>query len=435
LNFFIIVLFFFAKALTAQDNSKSPAKNDPNKDFVLNYLKSFDRFISNPDSFFYNGQRVIQSFERNNARSFYNFLSAKRYSKGNITPDSLYKHIVTYYPDGLGMVYDPTKLELVGKKKNFASSIYGYKIPLEYSGIRTDGSLLSYTDNQYIYIKSFANPKSKSIKITRVASESYQNKSFNRKIFRQGLLVEPSISTSGYEEQQHLIFRDSNTEYWFYTTDFFLNYGANLVFMFRPFWGVGVGFHTLNEAPKISFVSNGYEMNEIAGYTPIVLGSYTHRIITSSYTTPVFTRLQFGWVNFSIAFDAGVGIIYKPRYESILDGNINYHGISMNTGELVTSHPTLGFGSYRYNSELVNLYQSDKNQQYLFGKISLHFQPSKYFYVSLSGSYRAMFKLDYNEQWHMFDMYALRLKDINHPTWSSLSREISIGFNINNMFF
>jgi hypothetical protein len=160
-----------------------------------------------------------------------------------------------------------------------------------------------------------------------------------------------------------------------------------------------------------------------------------HKINVSSAALPLFIRLQLGGKILSFSTDLGLIYIPAPRYDSYLDGTVRYFGISTSTGELVTSNPSMGFGTYSYDNELVHSYQAQSSQSILFARANITVQPSKYFYFNLSFSYHSLMELEYTEQWHIWDMYALRLPDADDMKgYNNFNFEFGVGLNLNNIF-
>jgi hypothetical protein len=471
----ILPLLLLSNLLSAQGDTKTQFDTDINREFALRYLKSFESFVTNPDSFFVQGQRNLLFFEKPKAKRIYNFMSPKKFFKGRITPDSLYKHIVTNFPDGLGVVYNPNELEFLAKKKKLNKPTYAYIIPVEYSGFRKDGTLQSYKYNQYIYVK---NDKEGNQSIDAIQNERYHKKKFGKQIFREGLLVEPRINITNvafgnsnhydiqyidvtidhgeWEEEYSVL--NSGIDY--FITEKYLfdkNYGLDFIYMLKPFLGFGFGVSTYNYTPTYSIELANYQLPEIAGYIPTI---YTgtrglfdpnnrdwmynfweqsqfldHKINVSSAALPLFIRLQLGGKILSFSTDLGLIYIPAPRYDSYLDGTVRYFGISTSTGELVTSNPSMGFGTYSYDNELVHSYQAQSSQSILFARANITVQPSKYFYFNLSFSYHSLMELEYTEQWHIWDMYALRLPDADDMKgYNNFNFEFGVGLNLNNIF-
>ncbi|MFP4555998.1 MAG: hypothetical protein ACLFNU_03910 [Bacteroidales bacterium] len=467
--------------LFAQDNSTIEKGADPNRDYALKYLKSFESFVTNPDSFFVHGQRNLLLFDNTKAKRIHNFMSPKKRFKGRITPDSLYKHIVNYFPDGLGMVYKPDSLEYIAKKKSFANPVYAYKVPVEFSGFRKDGSLQSYQYDQYIYVKT---DKESNRSITAVQNDRYHKKKFGKQIFREGFLMEARVNAFntqvnvshnqyfdgfidctyadfyydwGYDWENPYRVTETSVNYGraaYFNS--FSNYGLDFIYMLKPFLGFGFGVSTYNYAPTYDIELANYQLPEIAGYIPTIYtgtrglfdetneGWYydfqyqshlEHRINISTAALPLFIRLQLGGKVLSFSTDLGLIYIPAPRYDSYLDGTVRYFGISTSTGELVTSNPSMGFGTYSYDNELVHSYQAENSQTLLFARANLSIQPSKYFYFNFSYSFHSLVELEYTEQWHMWDMYALRLPNADDMKgYNNLNIEFGVGLNLNNIF-
>ena len=459
-SFGMLVFFFcilsFSKGTKAQVDQKYPGVSDPNKAYVLNYLKSFDRFINNPDSFFVIGQRNLQYFGDKKAKTVFNFLSPKERMKGNISPDSLYKHIVTYFPDGLGVVYNPEKVELINKKKNFFSNTYVYKTDVEYSGIRKDGNLVSYIGNQYYYVKSGRGKKSSKISIERVANDWHYKSKFKRSLFREGLFIEPAIGVNvdsylstineyRFEETDWV----DNGDGWGYYTDYVshdyysfveeykLNFSLNLVYMIKPFIGFGVGVSSFNTSSVLGTNYHNYSFPEIMGYIPEISDSDLYHIIrTKSVSAPGFVRFQFGLPQISLSVDLGGGMLLRPQFDSYLRGYVDYYGVSVVDGSVETNNPTLGFMKYTFKDELVYQHRPEKNIPFYFAKANLNFQFSKYYYMRFSFNYTQVLDIDYYESWHMFDMFATgaSTKSMDKKPLDVYQAEFGIGLNINEIF-
>ncbi|HOP05435.1 MAG TPA: hypothetical protein PLE67_13255 [Tenuifilaceae bacterium] len=453
---FSFCILSFGNVTTAQIEQKYPGVSDPNKAYVLNYLKSFDRFINNPDSFFVNGQRNLQYFGNKKAKTVFNFLSPKERMKGNISPDSLYKHIVTYFPDGLGIVYYPEQLELIVKKKNFFSNTYVYKTNVEYSGIRKDGNLVSYSGNQYYYVNSGRGKKSSKISIQRVANDWHYKTKFKRSLYREGLFIEPAIGVNveSYlstinDTKIETIWVDygdgwgnyesyTSNELYSFIEEYKLNYSLNLVYMIKPFIGLGVGVSSFNTSTTLGTDYYYYYLPEIMGYIPTIQQSDLYHIIrTKSVSTPAFVRFQFGLPQVSLSFDLGGGMLLKPQFDSYLRGYVDYYGVSVVDGSVVTNDPTLGFMKYTFKDELVYQHRPEKNIPFYFAKANLHLQFSKFYYMRFSFNYTQVLDIDYYESWHMFDMFATgaSAKSMDKKPLDVYQAEFGIGLNINEIFF
>lgn len=430
----ILVLPFFAISQVEHQQKKTTADN---VEYIREYLQTFNNYINNPDEYKNEHKNITKFFVKSQSKSFYNFFSTKNLNKGYISPDSLVKHIIAYYPDGFGMVYNSDKIEFVSKKKDFSHKVYVYKIPVEYSGIKKDGSVMRYAGDQFIYVKT--NKNQHTIKgITNISDSKYFKSSFRKKIYRQGLFIEPFFPVSTSSKLNLNISSGTNANYQGrnIVTPFGKNIGLNIIYMFKPFFGLGLGYSTYNYGTGMDIEITDYRMSEIFGYIPVINSdNLTHEINIRSITIPAFLRLQVGYSAISTSFDIGLGYLNNPLYDSYLIGNATFYGISIIDEQLVTNNPTYGFNNYTFENDLVYQYKSQTSYFYTFWRANLNLQFSKYFYLRVAYSSHNLPEMEYVHSWHMFDMFALRLPNVDGK-WplKHNSIELGIGFNINEMF-
>ncbi len=456
----LALVFLSTFLLKAQTDNQPKGLEESQKAYLIEYLNAFDTFINNPDKYWENKKTIQKYFEQPQYKRVFNFLSAKLPQKGYITPDSMVKHIYTYYPDGLGISFSSDSLKLVGEKKNLFSKTYVFKTHVEYSGIRNDKYLLNYNGNQYFYLKSKSIKKNTPIKVSYITDKKFYQTRFKKMVYRVGFILEPHINLMGITNSEASFSEQgvtSNPEYneWGQFNIVYENevkkpdaaniFGADLIYMFTPNIGIGSGYsnfvQTANWYIELTrYWAYNYQNihSDIFGFIPDVQtsGDLEQQVtISSSANIPVFLRLQLGWGTASISFDIGYSTIFKPQYKSYFDGEVAYRGVSFANNTIVyNTDATLGFGNYNLKDEMVHHHQSKENISFMFTRFNFNVNLSKNFYFRISSLYHRIDKIDYNESWSMFDMYALRLEDADMSReWTNFSMEFGIGFNITQM--
>lgn len=454
---FSVGLVCLSNILWAQHKKADSPKALKSKEQVTLYLKTFDRYANNPDDYANNAADFLSVFGNLQKKSIYNFISQEHFKKDNISPIQLQTHIASHYPDGLGIAYSLDNIELVDTRGNLISKTYAFRAPVEYSGIRKDGNILSLADDQYFYIRSLGHQKS----ISRIATADYHNKVFRKKAFREGLFLEISsniVANAGmfpFDSKQdgpdynNDFYDEANNNYYNYHKANHLSYSGeyrtssafngvivNLIYMPRPWFGFGVGYGMDKHTVRFEMQADGFLMpNEIQGLIPILDYAYFYHYINVKYNAlPVFVRLQTGKPKFNFSFDLGIQVQVKPTYESSLSGEATFIGYDPTSRQEVYSHPNLPFGNYRWEDEVVRLTQENKSYGSLISRVNLNIQPSKHFYFRVSPAMHFL-KLNYADSWHMFDMHALRLPfDEYSRRYTSFSLELAIGVHINELF-
>jgi hypothetical protein len=276
---------------------------------------------------------------------------------------------------------------------------------------------------------------------------------FKKQVFRQALLVEPffpvyAVTQGSWEHS------DSDRQYNYYSTET-VNYyqssesynsnlffkgtsGVNLVYMFKPSFGLGVGFINHNYTTLYRILLRGYELPQSLGYIPTLyttidsnVDKLDHKIEASGFSMPLFIRMQVGDRYFSLSFDLGIGEVFKPRYDNYLTGKVAVFGVDSETGQTNTNDPSLGFGTFTYDNTLVKSIKAEVNPKYFLARFSMQIQPVKYAYLKLSGG---MIGTDivYENSWHKYDMHALRLPNaMEEKRLTTFFTEFAIGLNLN----
>jgi hypothetical protein len=454
---FSIGLIFLANNLWAQHKKADSPRALESKGQVTLYLKTFDRYANNPDDYANNAQDLLSLFGSSKSKIIHNFLSKEHFKGDFISPLQFHTHIVGSYPDGLGTAFSVDSIELLDIRGSIFSKTHVFKAPVEYSGIRKDGKILSFADHQYFYIRSAGSKKS----ISRIASADYHNKVFRKKMFREGLFLEISSNivamagmfpyrySSNGNPFTYEAYDQINDFYYTYSLSNELTYSGdyrtssaynglifNLVYMPKPWFGFGVGYGKDKHIARFEVSANQYIVaDEIQGFIPILNFAHFYHYIKVEYSAvPVFVRFQTGKPKFNFSFDLGAQIQVKPSYESSIWGNAEFTGLDLATNQMIYSHPTLPFGKYEWDDDVVRLTQENKSYGYLFGRINMNIQPSKYFYFRISSAMHLL-KLNYADSWHMFDMHALRLGfDENSRRYSSINIELALGLHISELF-
>jgi hypothetical protein len=487
----VLVCLSFNSVLFAQDKSAKKSI-EAQKEFLVNYLKTFDTYISNPDSFAHNKANVLNNFESQKSKTVYNFInpvvppepkrknSKPKYKvlKGEfISAEKLVSNIEQSAPDGLGMSFNKDKIELVGKTNSFTHKTFVLKAPVEYSGFRKDGSLVSYANDQYFYINS----TSRKNKVGHIKEKKHFEHTFLKEQRRKGLFIELSTNAhkgswiSGVDYHTHQfeyvpMWSDYvNEAYTGFLTYFFLgdfsvfnSHSLSFIYMFTPGFGIGTGYTRLTSGYLLLINAENYQFSPNADYT---LSIYTdlndsyydysipegyyynndnnseyleHRINMTANTVPLFIRLQTGRRYVTLSTDIGLRAIIKPTYENYLDGSIRLLGINKLTGETTVSgpnpeNPDLPLGKYTYNNEFIGK-EKGENLMYFFWRLNLNIQPTKHFYVRLSSGFQGGNETNYNKSKHSWDMYGLNLPTANATKQNlELFTEVALGININNL--
>lgn len=214
--------------------------------------------------------------------------------------------------------------------------------------------------------------------------------------------------------------------------------GVNLVYMLRPGFGLGVGFANYKYSTLYRILLRGYELPQSLGYIPTLyttinsnVDKLDHRIEASGFSMPVFMRMQVGDRYFSVSFDLGIGMVFKPRYDSYLTGKVAVFGVDPETGQTNTNDPSLGFGTFTYDNTLVKSIKAEVNPKYFLARFSMQIQPVKYAYLKLSSGIIGT-DIAYESSWHKYDMHALRLPNaMEEKRLMTFFTEFSIGLNLN----
>jgi hypothetical protein len=458
----LALVFFSTFLLKAQSDNQPKGLEESQKAYLIEYLNAFDSFINNPDKYWDNKNNIQKYFEQPQYKRVFNFLSAKLPQKGYITPDSMVKHIYTYYPDGLGIGFSADSLKLVGEKKNLFSKTYVFKTHIEYSGIRNDKYLQNYNGNQYFYLKSKSRKNNTPIKVSRITDKKFYQTRFKKMIYRVGFIVEPHISFMGFSDSESKFNEWGEThgpELWDFWDEYNINfenetkspevgknYGIDLIYMFTPSFGIGTGLSSYSQSNYWFVQMQNYWYynyknihSNVFGFIPDIQTNDFDQAVTISSPTniPVFLRLQHGWGTVSLSIDLGVSTVFKPTYSNYIDGQIIYRGVSIVDGRPdFNTSAAFGFGTFNFKDELVHQHKSDKNITYAFSRFNFNVNLSKNFYFRVSSLFHRIDEIDYKESWNMFDMYALRLKGADMSReWMNYSMEFGIGFNVTQMIF
>jgi hypothetical protein len=422
-------------------------KGGTHRAFLFDFMRNLREYLSEPDSFSVNKTKFEFFFSNKTSKSIHNFISPKKNVRETVSPSKFINSVTTNFPDGLGLSYSEDDFKRVITKTNIFSKEFVYKGPIEYSGFRKDGSLLSYSNDQYYYVKQGI----KRTSISRISDKGYYNRTYIKGVFRESLFVEPffpvffttsneyeySSSESGNYDHGTLRYENSSED--FDEMQLFQgNKGVNIIYMVKHFLGFGLGFSEYNYTTLFEINFSGYELPYSMGYIPTLFSSgddagLKHKVVSSGFSTPFFMRLQLGTRYFSGSLDLGIGFTYKPQYKSYLTGSVSVYGYDPETGSLNTNEPSLGFGTFDYNNTLVNRIKSEKTLGYLLVRANVHIQPVRYAYIRLSSGFIGS-EIDYKQSWHRFDMHSLRLPNalLKNRTMS-LFTEIAIGFNVNEL--
>ncbi len=441
-----VCLSFFLSSINAQNSKKDIKQANEQKEFLLKFMKQLNGYINEPDSFAQNKEEILLYFDKKNSKAVYNFTSPKK-KKNTLSSIQFIDEINANFPEGFGLSYEEDKFEFIKKKNNIISKTYVFKAPVEYSGFRKDGSLMSYAEDQYFYIKKGLKKSS----ISRISNINYYKMRFKKQVFRQALLVEPFFPvyamTQGsfeYSDNDYEYYSSETIDYYSsnesYNSNLFLKgtNGVNLVYMFKSGFGLGVGFTNYSYTTLYRIMYRGYELPQSLGYIPTLyttidsdVDKLDHKIEASGFSMPFFMRAQVGDRYFSVSFDLGIGVVFKPRYDSYLTGKIAVFGVDSETGETNTNFPQQGFGTFTYDNTLVKSIKSEVNSKYFLARLNMQIQPVKYAYLRLSSGIMGT-DIVYENSWHKYDMHAIKLPNaMEKKRLMTFFTEFSIGLNLN----
>lgn len=456
------ILFYSPYLLYSQLSKNAVSKMDTKSQELLNsYFKTFAEFAEEPKAQQPLKEDIYSLYSSKRKKIFYNiFNEEKRDKRGFISPRRKLKTIEKNFPMGMGVLFPADGLTVLERRKGITSSTLVYKVPVEYSGMQTDGkgatSIFNYSDDQYFYVENYWWMENSKPKIKRIGNAKDYKRRFGKILFCQGLFVEPFISYGSAAFGGY--FSNNSPGYLFDYTN--ANFGANALLMIKPFFGLGAGLQRFNYSVKTYFEGNFYDRDleyrdgsfELMRMVPIpIINGYEvdyfidglgeeHRI--SGTTSTIFARLQWGGKNSGMSVDVGMGVTSKLRNDVYLDGTARSFGISTLTGDTLFTNPTMGFGTYTYKGDLAKSYRIPQNQKYLLMRWNLvNLQFSRYYYFRLSATGTIM-NFYHRESLHRFDVYAHHINndnvydvdfEHNRRTMMTLSFEFAIGVKLTDL--
>ncbi len=467
---FLFFAFIISAHLTYAQNAMTNEITKQQKEFVSDYFKTFNDFITNPQKVDVNNE-LFPFYKNPRGKKIDNFLPGRgRYT----SPKKMVKKIQKTFPDGMGMDYSADSIELVRFYNKLFSKQFVYKLPVEYSGFSADGKLFRNADNQYLYVTT-----DKKGKTTLTKQEN--TRLFKQGVYRKGLIVEPysTFKTTGLYNgviDENYSEANYNAHYENYpdVSNLSISSGVNVLFMINPNFGIGSGLFVENGWENRSYGGDYFSesatranyggsfllyVNGSAGangFYPDVKynGGFNERINYKALSVPVFIRWQFGWPKVSFSVDAGGGIRQFGDYQMHIDGQITYSGVVKSPtyddyGNVISywkpfNAAGYGFGTYNYNNELVYSNSDKVNAFFGMGRFNVHIQLFEPVYIRLSyGTYflihaindpdhnKSEIGIDKNTKMYQWDIYHLGYTVGSDEIQKSF--EAGIGININSL--
>lgn len=454
----ITISMFFMFCNTAHGQFLRIDKSNPDSArlYLFKYLNMFNDYINTPDQFEVNRVEVLNMFRKKEKRRIVNFITSRDFLRGKISPNKLHTEIPQQYPNGFGMKYSSDSVEYLKSRHGLFSNTYVYKLSMEYSGMRRDGSFLNYKKNQYFYVQAQAGKH----KMERISESGYFKRKFKKQIYRKGLFVELGASLAGVTQipdigrESSLAYTFENNRFFYdyilegrQTVDYFNSFGFNLYYMFKPWIGTGLFVSGCNYSASYKYpLANTQHSNSLTLYygnmviptsfdrvSIIQSRGFTQRFDVDSDVWGAFIRLQGGGSLFSFSIDLGGGQQVKPTYTNYIDGQIRYLGFDAN-GYIDLESNEYGYGVYNYDNEKTYTGKGD-SRWFVLGRPNIHIQPSKYFNFRISPELMFFLQGYPNEPWHKWDYRAV-YQDIKEDSGLSLdnwhvSLEFAIGIHIN----